>query len=176
MSRNSSRIAGNSGWSVRMSKAASSMPRAPFETCGRTSAAATGSMPRRSRITLTVRVMSGAVSASVPSRSKSTARIAASGLVTRRPEQVVHVHVAAQRIAARERVVGHAGEVEDAQPRFTAGARKLRGPDEACELVGSTRQQAQDVFGSDDGEGERLCIAVDGGEEDQAAGFHQPRA
>src|SRR4051812_765905 len=103
-----------------MSKAAQIMPRAPFETCGRTTSSATGARLRFLRMMFTVRAMSGAVSASVPSRSKSTAS------TTPRPQQVVHIHIAAERIDLRERVVAHAGEVEYLQSRIAAGARQLR--------------------------------------------------
>src|SRR5258706_12464347 len=95
------------------------MRRAPWEPWARPLSAVTGSRPRRVRIWFTVRAMSGAVSASVPSRSKSTASI------TDGSQQVVHVHVAPQRIRLRERIVGHAGEVDDREPRLAAGARRL---------------------------------------------------
>src|SRR6185436_10486908 len=170
MSRNSSRIAEKSGWSVVMSNAASSMPRAPFDTCGRTTSAATGARLRRVRISVTVRAMSGAVSASVPSRSKSTAS------TTARSQQVVHVDVASQRIDFGDRVVRHAREVEYLEPGLAAGARQLRGPDEARVLVGALRQEVKDVLGAHDGEQERLGIAIDGGEEDEPAGLHELRA
>src|SRR5690349_14528653 len=120
-----------------MLKAERIMPRAPFETCGRTTESATGARPRRLRISFTVCAMSGAVSASVPSRSKSTASN------TARSQQVIHVHVAAQRVDLRERVVRHAGEVEDLQPRFAASARQLGWPDEARVLVRAFRQQVE---------------------------------
>src|SRR6476659_9841827 len=165
MSRNSSRIAGKSGCSVVMSNAAISMPRAPLETWGRTTCAATGASPRRVRISFTVRAMSGAVSASVPSRSNSTAS------TTPRSQQVVHAHVAPERIRLRHRVVGHAGEIEDREARLAAGARELRGADEARVLVRALGQQVQHVFRADDREQEGLRVAVDGGEEDEAAGL-----
>src|SRR5690348_8294351 len=135
MFRNSSRIAGKSGCSTVMSNAERIMPRAPLETCGRTSESATGARPRRLRISFTVCAMSGAVSASVPSRSKSTA----SNMP--RSQQVIHVHVAAQRIDLRERVVRHAREVEHFQSRITACARELGGADEAGVLVRALGQQ-----------------------------------
>src|SRR5258706_11695609 len=153
-----------------MSKADVIIPRAPFETWGRTTSRATGTRPRRLRISFTVRAMSGAVSASVPSRSKSTAS------TTARAQQVVHVHVAPQRVDLRERVVRHAGEIEDRKARVAAGARELRGANETRVLVRSLRQQSQHVLGADDGERERLRIAVDGGEEDEPARFHELRA
>src|SRR5205085_807771 len=98
-----------------MSKAAQIMPRAPLDTCGRTTSSATGASLRLLRMMFTVRAMSGAVSASVPSRSKSTAS------TTSRSQQVVHVHVAAQGIDLGERVVGHAGQIEYLQSRIAAG-------------------------------------------------------
>src|SRR5690242_13059134 len=143
-----------------MSNAEQTMPRAPLETCGRTLSDGTGARPRRSRIRFTVRAMSGAVSARVPARSKSTASMAPS--VTARAQQVVHVHVAPQRIGLREGIVGHAREVGDLETRRAAEARELGGPDELAVLVRAARQQAQDVLGADDGEQERLGIAVDG--------------
>src|SRR4051812_40514301 len=95
------------------------MPRAPRETNGRTVSMGTGSSLRARRIMFTVRAMSGAVSASVPSRSKRTAE---SRSPTARPHDVVHVHVAAQRIHAGKRLVRHAGEVGD----FEAGSAAMR--------------------------------------------------
>src|ERR1700682_2886704 len=124
------------------------MPRAPLETWGRTSSGATGSKPPRVRIAFSVRVMSGAVSASVPSRSKSTASI------THGPQEIVHVHVASQRIDLGDGIVGHAGEVRDPQPATAAGPRELGGPDEAGVLVRALRKQAEDVLGAHDREEE----------------------
>src|SRR5260221_10284215 len=146
------------------------MPRAPCETWGRTVSGATGARPRRILMRFTVRAMSGAVSASVPSRSKSTASI------THGSHHVVDVHVAAQRIGLREGIVSHAGEVADREPRFAARARKLRRPDEARVLVGAARQQVENVFGAHDGEEERLRVAVEGGEEDHPAAACEARA
>src|SRR5258708_30816582 len=128
-------MAGKSGWSVVISNAASSMPRAPLETCGRTRSWGTGARPRRLRISFTVRAMSGAVSSSVPSRSKRTAS------TTARAQQIVHVHVAPQRISLRDRVVHHAGEVENRKLGLPARPRELRGPDEARIFVRAFRQQ-----------------------------------
>src|SRR5258706_1497881 len=150
-----------------MSKADVIIPRAPFETWGRTRSRATGARPRRLRIAFTVRAMSGAVSASVPSRSKSTAS------TTARAQQVVHVHVATQRVHLRERVVGHARAIEDRKVLVAAVARELGGADEPRVLVRSLRQQSQHVLGAHDRERERLRIAVDGGEEDEPAWFHE---
>src|SRR5471032_1383535 len=129
-----------------IAKADTIIPRAPFETWGRTVSRATGARPRFSSIKFTVCARSGAVSARVPSRSKRTASITAG------PEEIVHVHVAAQRIGLRERIVGHAGEVGDGEPRGAAGPRKLRGPDETRVLVGALGQESQHVLGADDGE------------------------
>src|SRR6185295_9247821 len=110
----------------------------------------------------------GAVSASVPSRSKSTAAMASSAMA--RAHQIVHVHIPAQRIDLGDRIVGHAREVGDLEAGGAAVARQLRGPYEARVLMGALGEQAQDVFGADDREEEGLGIAVDGGKEHPAAG------
>src|SRR5678815_4302911 len=153
-----------------MSNAAQIMPRAPFETCGRTTSSATGASLRLPRMMFTVRAMSGAVSASVPSRSKRTAS------TTARSQQVIHVHVPTQRIDLRERVVRHAGEVEDLEPGVAACARELRWTDEARVFVGALRQQVQHVLRADDGEEKRLRVAIDRGEEHETARLHELRA
>src|SRR5471030_1043703 len=116
------------------------MPRAPCETWGRTFSRVTGARPRFFSIKFPVCARSGAVSASVPSRSKRTASITAGS------EEIVHVHVTAQRIGLREGIVGHAGEVGDGEPRGAAGPRKLRGPDETRVLVGALRQEPEHVL------------------------------
>src|SRR5690242_3079214 len=132
-------MAAKSGWSVPMPKAATIMPRAPWETCGRTFSMATAFFPRLASMVFTVSAMSGAVSARVPSRSKRTASS------THGPQQVVHVHVPSQRIHFREGIVGYAGEVGDLEAGFAARPGKLRRTDEACVFVRALRQKIQHV-------------------------------
>src|SRR5688572_30511081 len=107
-----------------MSKAAQIMPRAPLETWGRSRSGGTDARPRFSRIRFTVRARSGAVSASVPSRSKRTACSRMSA--TAGAHQVIHVHVTPQRIHLGERIVGHAGEVRDLEAGGAAVPGELR--------------------------------------------------
>src|SRR5258706_11644884 len=120
------------------------MPRAPLETWARTLSAVTGSRPRRVRIRFTVRAMSGAVSASVPSRSKITASI------TDGSQQVVHVHVAPQRIRLRERIVSHASEADDREPRLAAFLPNLLRAEKTRVFVGGLWNEAQHIHGTDE--------------------------
>src|SRR5438105_6312360 len=158
-----------------MPKPMRSRPRAPIEAYGRTAAGAKGSMPRCRRMALTAAARSGAVSASVPSKSNSAAR-AGRLLVTHAAQEIVDVAIALEPVAAAERVVGHADELGAAQARVARPARKLRGLDEAQVVVRAARQQAQEVFGADYREKIALRIAVDGREEHVPARPHQARA
>src|SRR2546430_3647349 len=105
----------------------------------------------------TAEARSGAVSANVPSKSNSTARV----LVTHAAQEIVDVAVAPQPVLARERVVGHADELRAAQPGVASEARELRGLDEAQVVVRAARQQAQDVLRADDRKQIGLGVAVD---------------
>src|SRR6266850_2248243 len=87
-----------------MPKPMRSRPRAPIDAKGRTVAGGSGSRPRLVRIALTAAARSGAVSAKVPSKSNSTAR-----LVTHAAQEVIDVAVALEPVTLPERVVGHAG-------------------------------------------------------------------
>src|SRR5688572_14978561 len=120
---------------------------------------------------LTAAARSGAVSASVPSKSNSTALV-----IAKAAQEVVHVAVAPQRVSLRYRVVCHADELVGSQPGVAAPARKLRRLDEALVVVGAFRQEAKDVLRPDDGEQVGLRISVDGREEQLPAGAHEPRA
>src|SRR5438067_2431947 len=79
----------------------------------------------------TAEARSGALSANVPSKSNSTARV----LVTHAAQEIVDVAVAPEPILARERVVGHADELGAAQPGVSSEARELSGLDEAQVVV-----------------------------------------
>src|ERR1051325_6327249 len=154
-----------------MSKPMRRSPRAPMDAYGRTVSGASGARSRARRMVLTAAARSGAVSANVPSKSKSTAR-----LVTHAAQEIVDVAVAPEPVLARERVVGHADELDREQARFARVARQLGRLDEAQVVVRAARKEAKDVFGADHGEEIRLRVAVDGGEEDLAAGPHEARA
>src|SRR5205085_2338122 len=91
-------------------------------------------------------------------------------------QEIVDVAVAPEPVLARERVVGHADELHAAQARRARMARELGRLDETQIVVRAARQQAKDVLGADDGEEIGLRVAVDRGEEDVAAGPHEPRA
>src|SRR3954470_13607345 len=114
-----------------------SMPRAPIEAYGRTAAAESEAMPRSVRMRLTAAARSGAVSASVPSKSNSTAR-----LVTNAAQEVVHVAIAPETVLPGKRVVGHADQLGRAQAGFAAPRGQLRGPDQALVVVRTAGQQA----------------------------------
>ena len=91
-----------------MPKPAPSRPRAPSEVTGRVSASGTGGRPRAVRMRLTAWPRSGAVSAKVPSRSNSTARII--GLSAPACKDVIDAGIRFERVGPGERVVGHAGD------------------------------------------------------------------
>src|SRR5688572_11314909 len=148
---------GSSGFTP---KAAWTRPRAPAEANGRKRSSGSGACPCCARMRFTAAARSGAVSASVPSKSKSTARLG----ITRASQEVVHIAVAPEAVAAGDRVVAHSDELIGAKPGGAAPARKLRRLDEALVVVRAFRQQAEHVLRADHGEKIRLGIAVDGGE------------
>src|SRR5690348_15917962 len=96
---------------------------------------------------LTAAARSGAVSAKVPSKSNSAAR-----LVTHAAQEVIDVAVAPETVFTRERVVGHADQLDRPQRCGAREARELGGLDEAQVVVCAARQQAQDVLGAYHGE------------------------
>src|SRR5262249_24802027 len=112
----------------------------------------------------TAAARSGAVSASVPSKSNSTARL----VIAPAAEQVVDVAVAPEAVALREGVVGHADELLGGEPARAAPARQFRGLDEAQVIVRAFRKKLEDVLGADHSEKVGLWIAVDGGEKHEA--------
>src|SRR2546428_808342 len=89
-------------------------PRAPIEAYGRTACGANGFMARSLRMRLMAAARSGAVSAKVPSKSNSAAR-AGRLLLTHAAQEIVDVAVASEPVALRQRVVGHADQLGDAQ-------------------------------------------------------------
>src|SRR5690348_5143400 len=113
-----------------MPKPMRSRPRAPIEAYGRTSAGASGARPRFSRMLFSAAARSGAVSASVPSKSKRTAR-----KLEHAAHQVVHIGIRPEAVLPRERVVGHAQHLFRTQPGLAREARQLRGLDEAQVVV-----------------------------------------
>ena len=86
---------------------------------------------------------------------------------------VVDVYVGAQLVGAGQRVEGQTGDVLQVQAGVANPAAQLGRADELGKFVGSARQHAQDVLGANDGEHERLGIAVDGGEKHLAARLDQ---
>src|SRR5690606_33909775 len=118
------------------------MPRAPDEVCERSSESGSSGRSCSARSRLVARARSGAVSASVPSRSRRTASIIAANCVN----EVIDVGVAAERIVFGERVVVHAGEFSDVQAGFAAGAGQLGGFDELGVVVRTFGQQFEYVF------------------------------
>src|SRR3989442_13322257 len=128
--------------------------------------------PRSTRRRLIAAARSGAVSAKVPSKSNSTARLG----VTQAAQKIIYVAIPSQAILPGDRVVGHADQLLGAQAAVAAPVRELRGLHEAQVVVRAFRQQLQDVLGADHGEQVGLGIAVDGREEYLPAGPYQPRA
>src|SRR5262245_59721682 len=155
-----------------MPKPATISPRAPAEAYWRSSWSGISAMPRAARRRLSARTRSAAVSASVPSKSNRTALLGIVGAAQR----VIDVAVRAEAVFLRDRVVGHALELERPQPRVAAPARELRGADEARVVVGALRQELEHVLCADHREEVRLRIAVDGREEDAPARLCEPRA
>src|SRR5881628_3297265 len=151
-----------------MPKAACTRPRAPAEAKGRSRSIGSGSSPCSTSMRFTAVARSGAVSASVPSKSNSTARLG----IARAAQEVVHVAVAPQAVALRERVVAHADELFRAQAARTAPARELGRLDEAQVVVRALGQKLEHVLRADHREQIRLRIAVDGGEEHLPARAH----
>src|SRR5205814_9189194 len=92
----------------------------------------------------TAAARSGAVSANVPSKSNSAAR-----LVTHAAQKIVDVAVAPEPVLACKRVVSHADQIERSQHRLAREARELGRLDEAQIVVSAARQQAQHIFGAD---------------------------
>ena len=87
-------------------------------------------------------------------------------------QQIVHAHVAHDGAAAREGVVANALDVGNDETGLAAGARQFRRTDELFVVMGAFRQDVQQKLRADDGQRERLGGAIDGGQEDVAAGFH----
>src|SRR5258706_8483965 len=148
-------------------------PRAPWLASGRSCASDSAASPRSTRWRLTAAARSGAVSTSVPSRSNSTRRTPRAFMSSLRPparEHVVDVGVAAEREAAREWLIGHAFDFDHVELGRARCACEFARADEARVFVRAFRQELQDVFGADDGEQEGFEIAVDGREENPAAG------
>src|SRR5690625_4475927 len=134
---------------------------------------------------------SRAVSMRVPSRSKSTAstgwcwgmmklgrglkgegwdhagppaaRASAAGLAGM--HQVVDADIGGmQAVAVRNGVVHQSGELPQLEPRLAQPPGQLGGPDEAPVVMGAPGQQAQQVFGAENGEQIGPGVAVEGGD------------
>src|SRR5262245_46205778 len=110
-----------------MPKPATISPRAPAEAYWRSFSSGISGLPRAVRRRFSARTRSAAVSASVPSKSKRTALLR----IVRAAKSVVDVAVLAQAVLLRERVVGHALELERLEAGVAAPVRELRGLDEA---------------------------------------------
>src|SRR5687767_2422966 len=155
-----------------MPKAACTRPRAPAEANGRRRSIGSGSWPCSVSMRFTAAARSGAVSASVPSKSNRTARLD----IAAAAQKIVDVAVAPEPIALADRVVGHADELLGPQPAGAGVARELGGLDEAQIVVRAPGQKLQHVLGADDREEVGLGIAVDGGKEYLPARAHEARA
>src|SRR6185295_19100509 len=88
----------------------------------------------------TAAARSGAVSASVPSRSNSTAS------VTHATQQIVHIAARLEPVDARNRVVRHPDQLLRAQAARAAPARELGRLDEARVVVRAFGQQLEHVL------------------------------
>src|ERR1700688_1581423 len=135
-----------------MPKLRSIRPRAPWLTQGRSSCSGRAGRPRSSRQALMALTRSGAVSASVPSRSNSTSSVTRDMLGgTPAGKQVIDAGVAAQGKAARPGVVLHAAYAADLEAAGAHAARQFARTQKARVVVGAARQQAQQILGADDG-------------------------
>jgi hypothetical protein len=90
-----------------------------------------------------------------------------------RRQHVVHRRVARQLQVAGPQVERDAAHVQQGQPAGGERRTGLGRRHEAAPLVGAARQQAQDILRRDDGIGEALDRAVDGGQDHQPARLHQ---
>src|SRR5690606_39513685 len=90
--------------------------------------------PRRRRNTLAAAPRSGAVSASVPSKSKRTSLVIRRRLLAGR-EQIVHRGIGGQGIDLGDRVVFHAGKGVAVQAGLPYRRGQLAGLDETFEIV-----------------------------------------
>src|SRR5690349_6511721 len=148
------------------------MPRVPSEAWGRSVSSGSGGSARSARTWFNAAARSGAVSASVPSRSNSTARTGSSrGLaseVTAERRNVVDRRIGLETISLGDRVVGHADErvgLEAGAPRESGQLRRL---EEASVVVRALRKEPEQVFPADHREQIGLGIAIDGREHDEA--------
>src|SRR5260221_12809269 len=165
-----------------MPKPAPIMPRAPCETKSLSSAMGKAGRLRVARMVLRARAISGAVSANVPSRSNSTARvrpaegraIALARLAA--GDDIVHRHIVVQRVMLAEGVVTHAGKFADREPRIACHRGQFGRSDETAIFVGAPGQQVQHIFRADNGEQEGLGVAVERGKKYPAPWFGQVRA
>src|ERR1700679_1076767 len=100
-----------------------------------------------------MRTMSGAVSSSVPSRSRSTA---ARGMACRKRRstaalevrQVVDAGIGAQARGACERIEFKAADIPQLQSLGARQSRELGRPQQPRILVSTARNQIEQVFGS----------------------------
>src|ERR1700676_3634969 len=124
------------------------MPRLPSDACGRSVESGSGGSLRSARTRLSAAARSAAVSASVPSRSNSTARTgkargrfgARSLEVAAKGRKVVDRGVGFEPVAAGERVIGHALEVIGVKAGLARKRRELRGLDESGVVVRAAGQ------------------------------------
>src|SRR5450755_922146 len=119
-----------------MPKAAPIMPRAPCDACGRRTSSDTGGSERSVRIRLIAAARSPAVSASVPSRSNSTARTSsrtgiAPLVATAKAHDVVDRGVGFEAIDFGEGVVRHADQRVGLEPRAARERGDFRGLEKA---------------------------------------------
>src|SRR5690554_5965257 len=154
-----------------MEKAAQSMPAEPSETVERIRCSGASGRPRCWRMLRMIARKSSTVSSRVPSRSNSTASSMSDTALT--VNHVVHVHVLGQFVVAQQRVVGQADDVLHVQSGLPCPLAQLGRANELGVFVGAPGQHAQQVLGTDNGEGKGLGVAVDGGKEYMAAGLDQ---
>src|SRR5262249_14233319 len=143
-----------------------------------------GASPRSARTRLTAAARSPAVSASVPSRSNRTARthsgaiVVASGVIlvaTTKRGDVVDRRIPTERVASRERVIGHADYRVDFEFRLAGMSCKLRRLQEPRVVVCSTGQQPQCVLCAKNRQEIGFGVAVDGRENQQPTRLGETR-
>src|SRR3954471_704213 len=80
-------------------------------------------------------------------------------------DEVVDRRIAGERALLAQRVVVEARDVDDLEPGRAREARDLGRTQQAFVFVRAARHEPREIFRADDGERERLEIAIDGGDE-----------
>src|SRR6266567_9345082 len=132
------------------------MPLAPSDACGRSTSTPRGASERSARKRFTAAARSDAVSASVPSRSKSTARTGsgrasfALDIAAERCD-VIDRRIGFEPVRLGERVIGHPDQIVGFKAGAPAESGQLGRFDKTRVVVRAAWQESQDVFAANDG-------------------------